>query len=40
VNAWLNANEIIAKEDVLIVQYTGVDKPEVVENDIKSNMFV
>jgi hypothetical protein len=30
VNAWLQQNEVVAKEDVLIVQYTGVDKPELV----------
>jgi hypothetical protein len=30
VNAWVNANEVVVKDDLLIVQYTGVYKPEVI----------
>ena len=39
VNAWVNANEVVAKEDLLIVQYTGVDKPEVVNNSKKESVI-
>ncbi|MBK6833604.1 MAG: DUF4080 domain-containing protein [Bacteroidetes bacterium] len=40
VNAWLQQNEVIAKEDLLIVQYTGVDKPEVVLDTMKGSLIL